>query len=149
MPQEDLSLSETVDTWTARFPVTHLVTLALQRKQAETGVARLQVKERVLLTACEFWSAAASGQLRQYLADRPLQRLRAASFAFECVGSRGVAATLREAEDAIGPRSGEEAASTALAELTQRLSTQSKVIENQLADYALTMEGDDESGDSP
>jgi hypothetical protein len=75
MPRPPIDLSDIEDTWTGDCPVTSFLRTELQRKQASQGAAALSAHERILLTACDFWVATATGQLRSYLSDDPLQRL--------------------------------------------------------------------------
>ena len=86
-----------MDTWRGHFPITHFVLNALLNKRSRVNADGLSSAETVLLSACEFWSAAATRQLRLHLGPDPLPKLLVAFEAFSEIGAVRVASTLRVA----------------------------------------------------
>jgi hypothetical protein len=83
-----------METWRGHFPIINLVLHALLKKRA-ADVDGFSRAEAVLLTACQFWAAAATHELAPYLAPEPVQRLLLAFEAFSEIGAVRVASALR------------------------------------------------------
>jgi hypothetical protein len=62
-----------MDTWRGHFPITHFVLLALRNERNGADAADFSRAEAVLLAACQFWAAAATRQLPDYLGSNPFQ----------------------------------------------------------------------------
>jgi hypothetical protein len=84
-----------METWRGHFPITNFVLHALLKKRADADVAGFSRAEAVLLTACQFWAAAATHELALYLAPEPVQRLLLAFEAYSEIGAVRVASALR------------------------------------------------------
>jgi hypothetical protein len=83
-----------METWRGHFPIINFVLHALLKKRA-ADAAGFSRAEAVLLTACEFWAAAATHELALYLAPQPVPRLLLAFEAFSEIGAVRVASALR------------------------------------------------------
>jgi hypothetical protein len=84
-----------MDTWRFHFPITHFVLSALLNKRSGVDAGDLSKAEAVLLIACEFWSAAATRRLPNYLGSEPVPKLLIAFEAFSEIGAVRVASALR------------------------------------------------------
>jgi hypothetical protein len=83
-----------METWRGHFPIINFVLHALLKKRA-ADAAGFSRAEAVLLTACQFWAAAATHELAPYLAPEPVPRLLLAFEAFSEIGAVRVASALR------------------------------------------------------
>jgi hypothetical protein len=86
-----------MDTWRGHFPITHFVLSALLNKRNGADAADFSRAEAVLLAACQFWAAAATRQLPEYLGANPVPKLLVAFEAFSEIGAVRVASALRVA----------------------------------------------------
>ncbi len=86
-----------MDTWRGHFPITHFVLRALLNKRNGADAADFSRAEAVLLAACQFWAAAATRQLPDYLGADPVPKLLVAFEAFSEIGAVRVASALRVA----------------------------------------------------
>jgi hypothetical protein len=86
-----------MDTWRGHFPITHFVLRALLNKRNGEDAADFSRAEAVLLAACQFWAAAATRQLPEYLGANPVPKLLVAFEAFSEIGAVRVASALRVA----------------------------------------------------
>jgi hypothetical protein len=86
-----------MDTWRGHFPITHFVLRALLNKRNGADAADFSRAEAVLLAACQFWAAAATRQLPDYLGSNPVPKLLVAFEAFSEIGAVRVASALRVA----------------------------------------------------
>jgi hypothetical protein len=86
-----------MDTWRGHFPITHFVLSALLNKRNGADAADFSRAEEVLLAACQFWAAAATRQLPEYLGANPVPKLLVAFEAFSEIGAVRVASALRVA----------------------------------------------------
>src|ERR1700730_10506983 len=86
-----------MDTWRGHFPITHFVLRALLNKRNGADAADFSRAEAVLLAACQFWAAAATRQLPDYLGSNPAPKLLLAFEAFSEIGAVRVASALRVA----------------------------------------------------
>jgi hypothetical protein len=93
-----------METWRGHFPIINFVLRALLKKRAAADAASFSPAEAVLLTACQFWAAAATRELAQYLGPDPVPRLLVAFEAFSEIGAVRVASALRVV---LGDRPGE------------------------------------------
>ena len=86
-----------MDTWRGHFPITHFVLSALLNKRNGADAADFSRAEAVLLAACQFWAAAATRKLPEYLGSNPVPKLLVAFEAFSEIGAVRVASALRVA----------------------------------------------------
>jgi hypothetical protein len=93
-----------MDTWRGHFPITHFVLRALLNKRDGADAADFSRAEAVLLAACQFWAAAATRQLPDYLGSNPVPKLLVAFEAFSEIGAVRVASALRVAVGAYPDR---------------------------------------------
>jgi hypothetical protein len=77
------------------FPVVSMVLVALSKKKVDAPEAEFSAEERILLTSCEFWAAAAARTLPDHLAADPERRLREAQAAFTALGGAAIARALK------------------------------------------------------
>jgi hypothetical protein len=125
-----------VETWRGVYPITSFVLGALQKKVITESRSDLEHSERTLLTACEFWAAAAHGTLAKHLEPLPLVCLSAAQQAFEEIGAVRVASSLRIA---VGELSRPAAAATVdaiIKRLDERLARTEDEVDGLIAQYA-------------
>jgi hypothetical protein len=86
-----------MDTWRGHFPITHFVLRALLNKRNDADAADFSRAEAVLLAACQFWAAAATRRLPEYLGSNPVPKMLVAFEAFSEIGAVRVASALRVA----------------------------------------------------
>ena len=86
-----------VETWRGIYPITSFVLEALGRKRDAGDASALSPEEKTLLTAVEFWAAAAHGTLQQHLRPHIGENLAAAQRAFNALGAVRVVSLLRVA----------------------------------------------------
>lgn len=134
-----------VETWKGIYPITSFVLEALGRKRDASADGRLSDPEQTLLTAVEFWGAAAHGTLQQHLQPNVLGQLEAARRAFSEIGAVRVVSLLRVAGEQLagGPMSQSEAA--VIEQLDERLARTDDNIEDLIARYAGVIEHSAES----
>jgi hypothetical protein len=124
-----------VETWRGIYPITSFVLEALLRKRDAAPGVELSGDERTLLTAVQFWAAAAHGTLRQHLQPQVDQNLAAAQRAFAALGAVRVVSLLRVAGTELHDHSGQPE-SAVIEQLDERLSRTDDNIEDLIARYA-------------
>ena len=112
-----------------------LVLEALRRKRDGADIASLSEGERTLLTAVEFWAAAAHGTLLQHLRPQVGQNLAVAQSAFAELGAVRVVSLLRVAGEELRTHSQSSEASI-IDQLDERLARTNDNMENLIARYA-------------
>jgi hypothetical protein len=124
-----------VETWRGIYPITSFVLEALLRKRDATPGVELSTEERTLLTAAQFWAAAAHGTLQQHLRPEVDQSLAVAQRAFTALGAVRVVSLLRVAGTELHEQSG-QSESAIIDQLDERLSRTDDNIEDLIARYA-------------
>ena len=124
-----------METWRGIYPITSFVLEALMRKRDGGPGVELSAEERTLLTAVQFWAAAAHGTLLQHLRPHVDQNLVAAQRAFAELGAVRVVSLLRVAGTELQGHSG-QAESAIIEQLDERLSRTDDNIEDLIASYA-------------
>ena len=124
-----------METWRGIYPITSFVLEALMRKRDGGPGVELSAEERTLLTAAQFWAAAAHGTLLQHLRPHVDQNLVAAQRAFAELGAVRVVSLLRVAGTELQGHSG-QAESAIIEQLDERLSRTDDNIEDLIASYA-------------
>ena len=135
-----------VETWRGIYPITSFVLEALVRKRDAGTEANLSAEEKTLLTAVEFWAAAAHGTLQTHLRPHIGQNLAAAQRAFAALGAVRVVSLLRVASEELKatstPRQSE---SDVIDQLDERLARTDDNIEDLIARYAGAIDQSTES----
>jgi hypothetical protein len=133
-----------VETWRGIYPITSFVLEALLRKRDGAADGALSAEERTLLTAVEFWAAAAHGTLLQHLQPEVGEGLADAQRAFAALGAVRVVSLLRVAGDELRsrPRLSEE---SVIGQLDERLARTDDNIEDLIARYAGVIDHSTES----
>jgi len=124
-----------VETWRGIYPITSFVLEALLRKRDGIPGVALSAEECTLLTAAQFWAAAAHGTLRQHLQPQVDQNLAVAQRAFAALGAVRVVSLLRVAGTELHAHSG-QSESAIIDQLDERLSRTDDNIEDLIARYA-------------
>jgi hypothetical protein len=130
---------ETVETWRGIYPITSFVLEALGRKRDAGGVgdaAALTPEEMTLLTAVEFWAAAAHGTLQEHLRPHISQNLAAAQQAFNVLGAVRVVSLLRVAGEELHDSTLRQSESAVIEQLDERLARTDDNIDDLIARYA-------------
>src|SRR4051794_9487792 len=128
-----------VETWRGIYPITSFVLEALGRKRdAGLGAdaAVLTPQEQTLLTAVEFWAAAAHGTLQQHLHPHISEKLAAAQQAFSALGAVRVVSLLRVANEELQGLTARQSASSVIDQLDDRLARTDDNIDDLIARYA-------------
>jgi len=128
--------TEMVETWRGIYPITSFVLEALGRKRDSGGASALSPEERTLLTAVEFWAAAAHGTLQQHLGPRIGESLAAAQQAFSALGAIRVVSLLRVATEELNDQSFRQSEEAVIEQLDERLSRTDDNIDDLIARYA-------------
>jgi hypothetical protein len=134
-----------MDTWRGHFPITHFVLRALLNKRKGADAVDFSRAEAVLLTACQFWAAAATRRLPDYLGSNPVPKLLLAFEAFSEIGAVRVASALRVAVGAypdMGPLRGKAL------DLEARLLDTEDAIDRLIAQFASVHLAGDSPGES-
>jgi hypothetical protein len=130
---------ETVETWRGIYPITSFVLEALGRKRdadaAGDGTA-MTPEEKTLLTAVEFWAAAAHGTLHDHLRSHVEEGLAAAQHAFHALGAVRVVSLLRVASEELHDRTLRQSESAVIDQLDERLARTDDNIDDLIARYA-------------
>ena len=125
-----------IETWRGIYPITSFVLEALLRKRnAAGGATTLSAEEGTLLTAVEFWAAAAHGTLLQHLQPQLGQNLAAAQRAFAALGAVRVVSLLRVAGEELHARP-PLTVTAVIDQLDERLARTDDNIEDLIARYA-------------
>jgi hypothetical protein len=135
----DGASTEMTETWRGIYPITSFVLEALGRKRDAGGAgdaAPLTPEEQILLTAVEFWAAAAHGTLHQHLRPHISQNLAAAQRAFSALGAVRVVSLLRVAGEELHGPVPRQAESAVIDQLDERLARTDDNIDDLIARYA-------------
>ncbi len=124
-----------METWRGIYPITSFVLEALLRKRDAAVDGALSAEERTLLTAVEFWAAAAHGTLLEHLRPQVSEGLADAQRAFAALGAVRVVSLLRVAGDELSSRPRLSEASV-IEQLDERLARTDDNIEDLIARYA-------------
>ena len=125
-----------VETWRGIYPITSFVLEALVRKRDGGEATALSPEEQTLLTAVEFWAAAAHGTLQQHLRPHIGQNLAAAQRAFGVLGAVRVVSLLRVAGEELHAPPPRQSESDVIDQLDERLARTDDNIEDLIARYA-------------
>ncbi|MBS0387479.1 MAG: hypothetical protein JSR15_03275 [Proteobacteria bacterium] len=134
-----------VETWRGIYPITSFVLEALARKRDASIDGRLSAEEQTLLTAAEFWGAAAHGTLQQHLRPDVRVQLEAARRAFAAIGAVRVVSLLRVAGEELGDGPLHQSETAVIDQLDDRLARTDDNIEDLIARYAGVIERSAES----
>ena len=118
---------------------------ALLNKRNGEDAADFSRAEAVLLAACQFWAAAATRQLPDYLGSNPVPKLLVAFEAFSEIGAVRVASALRVA---IGAYPDTASLRGKALDLEARLLDTEDAIDRLIAQFASVHLADDASGKS-
>ncbi|HVO07942.1 MAG TPA: hypothetical protein VMT83_14215 [Burkholderiaceae bacterium] len=138
-------LNTMVETWRGIYPITSFVLEALGRKRDASIDGRLSPEEQTLLTAVEFWAAAAHGTLQQHLRPDVRVRLETARRAFAVIGAVRVVSLLRVAAEELAEGPQHQSESAVIDQLDERLARTDDNIEDLIARYAGVIERSAES----
>lgn len=125
-----------VESWRGIYPITSFVLEALGRKRDAGPEGALSAEERTLLTAVEFWAAAAHGTLQAHLQPDLAGRLAAAQQAFAAIGAVRVVSLLRVASEELHATTVRQSAADVVAQLDERLARTDDNIDDLIARYA-------------
>jgi hypothetical protein len=125
-----------VETWRGIYPITSFVLEALGRKRDAGGAEGLSPEERTLLTAVEFWAAAAHGTLQEHLRPEIGANLAAAQHAYEALGAVRVVSLLRVASEELHDTTLGQSESAVIDQLDDRLARTDDNIDDLIARYA-------------
>jgi hypothetical protein len=92
--------------------------------------------EKTLLTAVEFWAAAAHGTLHEHLRPQVGESLAAAQLAFSALGAVRVVSLLRVAGEELHDRTLRQSESAVIEQLDERLARTDDNIDDLIARYA-------------
>lgn len=134
-----------VETWRGIYPITSFVLEALRRKREAAGASGLTPQEQTLLTAVEFWAAAAHGTLQQHLRPHIGETLAAAQQAFHALGAVRVVSLLRVAGEELHGHSPRQSATAVIDQLDERLARTDDNIDDLIARYAGVIDQSTES----
>lgn len=134
-----------VETWRGIYPITSFVLEALARKRDASVDGKLSPEEQTLLTAAEFWGAAAHGTLSQHLQPNVRAQLDAARRAFSVIGAVRVVSLLRVAGEELAEVPQHQSESAIIEQLDDRLARTDDNIEDLIARYAGVIERSTES----
>lgn len=128
-----------VETWRGIYPITSFVLEALSRKRGAAAAVdgpALTAQERTLLTAVEFWAAAAHGTLHEHLRDHAGETLAVARQSFEALGAVRVVSLLRVAGEELRDASRRQTEAAVIEQLDERLARTDDNIDDLIARYA-------------
>ena len=128
-----------VETWRGIYPITSFVLEALLRRRDAVPGVEMSAEERTLLTAVQFWAAAAHGTLLQHLRPQVAQNLAVAQQAFTALGAVRVVSLLRVAGTELNEHLGQSEAAI-VDQLDERLSRTDDNVEDLIARYASEIE---------
>ena len=134
-----------VETWRGIYPITSFVLEALARKRDASVDGKLSPEELTLLTAVEFWGAAAHGTLQQHLRPDVGAKLEAARRAFSVIGAVRVVSLLRVAGEELADGPHRQSETAVIDQLDDRLARTDDNIEDLIARYAGVIERSAES----
>lgn len=137
--------AEMIETWRGIYPITSFVLEALVRKRDAGDPAALSPAEKILLTAVEFWAAAAHGTLQAHLRPHIGQNLAAAQQAFSELGAVRVVSLLRVAGEELQAAPPRQSESEVIDQLDERLARTDDNIEDLIARYAGVLDPSTES----
>ena len=128
------------ETWRGIYPITSFVLAALGRKRDVSVEPGLTADERTLLTAVEFWAAAAHGTLHAHLQPEIAARLGAAQQAFAALGAIRVVSVLRVAQEELAATVLRQSDSAIIEQLDERLARTDDNVDDLIARYAGAIE---------
>ena len=134
-----------VETWRGIYPITSFVLEALCRKRDAGDAAALSPAEKTLLTAVEFWAAAAHGTLQQHVRPHVGENLAAAQQAFSALGAVRVVSLLRVANEELNAHPLRHSESAVIDQLDERLARTDDNIDDLIARYADVIDQSTES----
>ena len=138
-----------VETWRGIYPITSFVLEALLRKRGAGSETKLSPEEQILLTAVEFWAAAAHGTLQEHLRPQIGQNLAAAKRAFSTLGAVRVVSLLRVASEELNGSPPRQSVTAVIDQLDERLARTDDNIEDLIARYAGVIDHSTESATAP
>jgi hypothetical protein len=124
-----------LETWRGIYPITSFVLEALLRKRDAAADGALSSGELTLLTAVQFWAAAAHGTLLEHLRPDVGPNLAMAQRAFAELGAVRVVSVLRVAGEELRTRP-HLPESDVIEQLDERLARTDDNIEDLIARYA-------------
>ena len=125
-----------VETWRGIYPITSFVLEALGRKRDAGPEGALSAEEQTLLTAVEFWAAAAHGTLLSHLQPDLQGKLAAARHAFAAIGAVRVVSLLRVASEELHSTTLRQSPEDVVAQLDERLARTDDNVDDLIARYA-------------
>ena len=125
-----------IETWRGIYPITSFVLEALVRKRDAGDPATLSPAEKILLTAVEFWAAAAHGTLQQHLRPHIGENLAVAQQAFSELGAVRVVSLLRVASEELHDATLRQSESAVIDQLDERLARTDDNIDDLISRYA-------------
>ena len=134
-----------VETWRGIYPITSFVLEALGRKRDASIDGQLSAEEQTLLTAVEFWAAAAHGTLQEHLRPHVREHLERAQRAFTALGAVRVVSLLRVAGEELADGPLRQAETAVIDQLDERLARTDDNVEDLIARYAGVIEHSVES----
>lgn len=124
------------ETWRGIYPITSFVLEALGRKRDAGPEGALSPEEQTLLTAVEFWAAAAHGTLQAHLRPDIGARLAAAQSAFAALGAVRVVSLLRVASEELHATTLRQSETAVIEQLDERLARTDDNVDDLIARYA-------------
>ena len=128
------------ETWRGIYPITSFVLEALGRKRDSGPDGSLSPEEQTLLTAVEFWAAAAHGTLHEHLRPDVSAQLASAQRAFEAIGAVRVVSLLRVATEELHATTLRQSEAAVIGQLDERLSRTDDNVDDLIARYAGAIE---------
>ena len=129
-------LGKMTETWRGIYPITSFVLEALSRKRDAGPEDALSPEENTLLTAVEFWAAAAHGTLLSHLRPQIGPRLVAAQRAFATLGAVRVVSLLRVATEELHATTARSQEDAVIDQLDERLARTDDNVDDLIARYA-------------
>ena len=87
-----------MENWRGHLPITCMALFSIVGKAANED-SEFSLEEWILFTACEFWAAVSSGELRAHLDAKPADGLRSAGLAMASCGAERIARSIFAALD--------------------------------------------------
>ena len=125
-----------VETWRGIYPITSFVLEALSRKRDAGPEGALSEAEQTLLTAVEFWAAAAHGTLHSHLRPDVGARLATAQQAFAALGAVRVVSLLRVANEELNAPTMRQSETAIIDQLDERLARTDDNVDDLISQYA-------------
>ena len=134
-----------VETWRGIYPITSFVLEALGKKRDASVDGKLSAEEQTLLTAVEFWAAAAHGTLQEHLRPNVREQLESARRAYALLGAVRVVSLLRVAGEELADGPMRQSETAVIDQLDDRLARTDDNVEDLIARYAGVIEQSAES----